>query len=146
MSYHCVRPGETDNGEDVLDVERGRLEGVRVSLFLGSSLSLFCFCLYLVLIIGLNQRFELLTTHHPIFLRLPLPASKRPTRPDMGRAIASPLILHKMTISLPTLPTFDVGRRSRNTSFDSTSNGNGRVKGMISSLERSSSSEVDLTE
>jgi len=64
----------------------------------------------------------------------------------MGRAIASPLILHKMTISLPTLPTFDVGRRSRNTSFDSTSNGNGRVKGMISSLERSSSSEVDLTE
>jgi hypothetical protein len=38
----------------------------------------------------------------------PLPASKRPTRPDMGgssRAIASPFILHKMTISRPTLTT-----------------------------------------
>ncbi|KIK05967.1 hypothetical protein K443DRAFT_318749 [Laccaria amethystina LaAM-08-1] len=39
-------------------------------------------------------------------LRLPLPASKLSTRPDMGvriTAIASPFILHKMPISLPTL-------------------------------------------
>ena len=40
-----------------------------------------------------------------------------------------------MTILLPTILVFDVGKRSRNTSFDSVFNGNGRVKGMIASLE-----------
>ena len=40
-------------------------------------------------------------------------------------------------------PNVGVGGRSRNTSFDSTYNGNGRVKGMIASFERSSSSEDD---
>ena len=37
----------------------------------------------------------------------------------------------------------DVGSRSRNTSFNSTTNENRRVRGMIASLERSSGSEDD---
>ena len=39
--YYWVRHGETDNGEDVFDVERGRFGSVCVLLVLRSSLSLF---------------------------------------------------------------------------------------------------------
>jgi hypothetical protein len=78
------------------------LRGVRVFLF-----SPFCFYFYVVLIIGLDIKVR--PNPNPPFhppLRLPLPASKLSTRPDMGvriTAIASPFILHKMPISLPTL-------------------------------------------
>ena len=41
--YHCIHQGETKNGEDVFEVERGRFGGVRVLLFLGSSLLFFVF-------------------------------------------------------------------------------------------------------
>ncbi|KIJ99297.1 hypothetical protein K443DRAFT_175233 [Laccaria amethystina LaAM-08-1] len=60
-----------------------------------------------------------------------------------SQAIASPLtfIIHKTTISRPTLPT--LMWEGAKTSFDSTFNGNARVQSMIASLERSSSSEDD---
>ena len=96
-----------------------------------------------MLIIGLNHRFELPNTHHSILL-----SASRSLRQNILRgrvwgvrlSYSFPFTLHKMTILFNSF-SVDVRRRSRNTSFDSTSHGNGRVKGMIASLELSSSSE-----
>ena len=137
-----IRHGETDNGEDVFDVERGRFGSVRVLLVLRSSLSLFCFCFYLVLIIELNQKFKLPTTHRSILLS----ASRSPHQKVQRGRIRGFKSGHSFPINSPrdddfssNFPKVDVGRRSRDTSFDSISNG--RVKGMIASLERSLSSK-----
>jgi len=105
-----------------------------------------CFYFYLVLITGLNQRFELPNTHHPILL-----SASRSLRQNVLRGRIWGFELgHNFPVHSPQDDDFSsnsssvgVGRRSRNTSFDSTSNGNGRVKDMIASLERSSSSEDD---
>ena len=92
--------------------------------------SLFCFYIYLVLIIGLNQRFELPTTHHSILLSVFCSLHQNILR-DWIRGL-------RWAIASVTSPPDDdfssnshnanVGGRSRNTSFDSTSNGNGRIK------------------
>ena len=50
--------------EDVSEVEPDQVGGVCVFLFLGS----FCFDFYLVLVIGLNQRFKPFKIHHPVLL------------------------------------------------------------------------------
>ena len=94
----------------------------------------------------LYQRFELPKTHHPVLL-----SASRSLRQNVLRGRIWGFELgHNFPVHSPQDDDFssnsanvDVGRRSRNTSFDSTSNGNGRVKGMIASLERSSGSEDD---
>ena len=96
--------------------------------------------------IGLYQRLELPKTHHPVLL-----STSRSLRQNLLRGrIWGFDSGHNLPVHSPQDDDFssnsanvDVGRRSRNTSFDSTSNGTGRVKGMIASLERSSSSEDD---
>ena len=96
--------------------------------------------------IGLYQRFELPKTHHPVLL-----SASRTLRQNLLRGRIWGFELgHNFPVHSPQDDDFssnsanvDVGRRSRNTSYNSTSNGNGRVKGMIASLERSSSSEED---
>ena len=64
--YHCIRQGETNNGQDVLKLNESDLEGY--VLFFSLVLIFFCFYIYIVLIIGLNHRFELPNTHHLILL------------------------------------------------------------------------------
>ena len=99
-----------------------------------------------MLMIGLYQRFELPKPHHPVLL-----SASRSLRQNVLRGRIWGFELgHNFPVHSPQDDDFssnsanvDVGSRSRNTSFDSTSNGNGRVKGMIASLERSSSSEED---
>ncbi|KIK05977.1 hypothetical protein K443DRAFT_3512 [Laccaria amethystina LaAM-08-1] len=70
---------------------------------------------------------ELPQTHHPILLSASLSLRQNALRDDDFSSNS-----HNV----------DVGR-SKDTSFDSTSNGNGRVQRMIPSLERSPSSEDD---
>ena len=99
-----------------------------------------------MLMIGLNQRLELPKTHHPVLLSASRSLRQNVLRGriwgfDSGHNFPVHSPLHDNLAS--NSANVDVGRRSRNTSFDSTSNGNGRVKGMIASLERSSSSEED---
>ena len=43
ITAQCIRQGETNNGEDVFDVERGRFGGVCVLLFFDSNLLFFVF-------------------------------------------------------------------------------------------------------
>ena len=126
-------------GKTFLRLNEGDLEGY---VFFFSSFSF----LFLILIIGLNQRLELPKTHHPALL-----SASRSLRQNLLRGrIWGFESGHNFPINPPqdadlssNSANVDFGRRSRNTSFDSTSNGNGRVKGMIASLERSSSSEED---
>ena len=126
-------------GKTFLRLNEGDLEGY---VFFFSSL----FYFYLMLMIGLYERFELPKTHHPVLL-----SASRTLRQNVLRGrIWGFESGHSFPVNPPQDDDFssnsanaDVGRRSRNTSFDSTSNGNGRVKGMIASLERSSSSEED---
>ncbi|KIJ97341.1 hypothetical protein K443DRAFT_681613 [Laccaria amethystina LaAM-08-1] len=91
------------------------------------------------------ERSELPKTHHPILLS----ASRSLRQNILQGRIWGFESSHSFPLNSPqnddfssNSPNVDVGR-SRNVSFDSTSNGNGRVKGMIASLERSSSSEDD---
>ena len=97
-----------------------------------------------MLTIGLNQRFELPNTHHPVLLS----ASRSLHQNVLQGRIWGFESGHSFPVHSPqdddlssNSANVDVGRRSKNTSFESTSNGNGRVKGIIASLERSSSSE-----
>ena len=99
-----------------------------------------------MLMIGLNQRLELPKTHHPLLL-----SASRSLRQNVLRGRIwgfnsghnFPVLSAQDDDFSSNSANVDVGRRSRNTSFDSTSNGNGRVKGMIASLERSSSSDEE---
>ena len=122
-------------GKTFLRLNEGDLEGY---------VSFFLFSFYLMS--SLNQRFELPKTHHPILL----PASRSLRQNVLRGRIWGFESGHNVPIRSPQDDDFssnsanvDVGRRSRNTNFDPTSNDNGRVKGMIAFLEQSSSSEED---
>ena len=82
----------------------------------------------------------------------PLPAPCVKTSYEAGFESGHSFPLHSLQDDdfSPNSFGVDVGRRSGNTNFDSTFNGNGRVKGMIVSLERPSQrgrrKEVELAE